>query len=125
MASTALSISNIRPSSRIALTPTWAYPWIVKLSAELLGKGTLEHFDISDPECMQVISKVGDKYRMDNISRTGIATSYVTPEFVKLSIASQGSLLLEAVFGEPTPSDGDDYSPVSPARIAHIIEASS
>ena len=118
------SINTLVSKKKIPISqfPAWSYPWVIKLHAELLNKGNIENYNISDPNCVQIISSIDDKYRIDYISKTGIATSYISSELAKIAVAELKDMcLLESAFGTPSSSASPSPSSSSPLSLPRSL----
>lgn len=97
--------------------PLLAYPYIVKLSAEIKDEGTIISINTKDETCTSVISLIKsrpnrensphssdelvDMYRIDNISRSGVSTLFVPTIVAGLLSLDPRELMLEHFFGIP------------------------
>lgn len=87
--------------------PLWSIPRLLRTAKEILMSGSIIEMDLSDPDCIQLISKgIGEtqRYRVDLISKSGSTTTYTNEEGYKLIVMQKHGLLLETVFGPPSPS---------------------
>ena len=106
----------------IQQTPTWIIPKLIAICTELKSQGQILNIDSSDNECIQIVSKLDhDKYRIDNISTLSNSIVYTNKEGVKLYMLASEGLILESIFGSPSPGG---QSHTSPPKILIMSELS-
>lgn len=82
--------------------PIWAYPYVIKISSEINGKGNILSVKVDKDNCLTITSSIKDNmYRVDSISKTGASTIYCSSTSLPFFDLNPQELLLEHVFGRP------------------------
>lgn len=90
--------------------PSWSQSKFDTILNEL-KTGEIINVDTSDLDCIQIITREeSNKYKVNYISMSGITTTYFNKYNIELLlIPTEGELLLERIFGSPSPTTNRDF----------------